>query len=312
MNGQAGYLLLGVWPLVALAERARNHLVSGAGISAATVLAGLAMLGQTRAIVPAVVVSAVVLVAVLPGRRARVWALVAIAAGVVLAARPLLDVFNSGVAGAGSPDPSTLRTAVVWLLVAAILVGVVWALLRWLGEGSSLGYGARPVARVSTIVLVALVSAGVVASIVAIGNPVDNVREQASAFRNLGDDSTAETRSRFTSGGGNRYDYWRIAWNQFTDEPLRGVGAGNYDRTYFLERKTPEDIRQPHSLPLQTLGELGVVGGLGLLVFLGALAAGFARRARARAPATPTSASRSRGEAWCSCGWSTRASTGCT
>ena len=65
-------------------------------------------------------------------------------------------------------------------------------------------------------------------------------------------DKSGSSSSRFTTGAGNRYDYWRVAWNQFRDEPLRGVGAGNYDRTYFLERRTTEDIRQPHSIELQS------------------------------------------------------------
>ena len=53
-----------------------------------------------------------------------------------------------------------------------------------------------------------------------------------------------------------------VGFNQFADDPLKGIGAGNYDRTYFLERRTTEDIRQAHSIELQTLGELGLVGGL--------------------------------------------------
>jgi hypothetical protein len=113
-----------------------------------------------------------------------------------------------------------------------------------------------------------------------VGDPVDRVREQARSFKNLGVGSTPGSRSRFTSGGGNRYDYWRVAAGQFESEPVRGLGAGNYDRTYFLERDTSEDIRQPHSLPLQTLAELGLVGGAALLLFLGAILAGFVRRAR--------------------------------
>jgi hypothetical protein len=87
--------------------------------------------------------------------------------------------------------------------------------------------------------------------------------------------------SRFTSGAGNRYDYWRVAWDQFASEPLRGVGAGNYDRTYFLERRTTEDIRQAHSIELQVLGELGLAGGIALALLIGAVLAGFVRRARA-------------------------------
>jgi tetratricopeptide (TPR) repeat protein len=71
-----------------------------------------------------------------------------------------------------------------------------------------------------------------------------------------------------------------VAAGQFADNPIRGVGAGNFDSTYFLERRTSENIRQPHSLELQTLGELGFVGGLLLAAFLVAIALGFARRAR--------------------------------
>src|SRR5207302_1348115 len=87
--------------------------------------------------------------------------------------------------------------------------------------------------------------------------------------------------TRFFSGGGNRYDYWRVAVNEFRSEPLRGVGAGNYDPGYYLHRRTNEAITQPHSLELQTLAELGIVGGLLLLAFLGAVALGFFRTARA-------------------------------
>ena len=44
-----------------------------------------------------------------------------------------------------------------------------------------------------------------------------------------------EPGSRLTSAGGNRYDYWRVALDQFREWPLTGVGAGNFDRTYFLD-----------------------------------------------------------------------------
>jgi len=279
VNGQAGYLLLALWPLVAVAERSRNHLLAGAAIAAATALVGLAVLGQTRAIVPALVVSALVLVVALPGRAARLWALVAVAAGVALAAGPLVDVFDSGGAF-GTPNTQTLRTGVLTLLAVSAAVGAVWAGLRWLVGRSSERVGPRRLAVASTAGLLVLAMVVSVAGLAAVGNPVDRVREEARAFKNLGVGATPESRSRFTSGGGNRYDYWRVAAGQFESEPIRGLGAGNYDRTYFLERDTSEDIRQPHSLPLQTLAELGLVGGAALLLFLGAILAGFVRRAR--------------------------------
>ena len=148
----------------------------------------------------------------------------------------------------------------------------------------------------------------------AVGNPVDRARTEVRAFKNLDSGSAAESSTRFTSGGGNRYDYWRVAVNQFKDHPLKGIGAGNYDRTYFLERRTVEDVRQAHSLPLQVLGDLGLVGGLGLLLFVGAVLAGFARRARAAARGSERDLDACRGaaEGCSSSGSCTRASTGCT
>ena len=61
---------------------------------------------------------------------------------------------------------------------------------------------------------------------------------------------------------------------------MRGVGAGNYVGTYFIERRTDENVTQPHSLEMQVLAEIGIVGALALLVFVSALLLGFARAAR--------------------------------
>jgi hypothetical protein len=119
----------------------------------------------------------------------------------------------------------------------------------------------------------------VVAVVVVASDPVDRVQREYDSFVHLGSQSSNET--RFTSGAGNRYDYWRIAMAQFTGDPLRGVGAGNYDRTYFLERHTTEDVRQAHSIELQMLGELGLPGLFFLVLFIAAVLMGFARRARA-------------------------------
>jgi O-antigen ligase len=62
----------------------------------------------------------------------------------------------------------------------------------------------------------------------------------------------------------NRYAYWDVALRAFGTEPLRGVGAGGWS-VYWLRWRTIDDFAQDaHSLPLQTLAELGLVG-IGLL-----------------------------------------------
>jgi hypothetical protein len=82
----------------------------------------------------------------------------------------------------------------------------------------------------------------------------------------------------------NRYAYWRVAFKAFAAEPIRGVGAGGWAVWWLRDRTVNEGAQDAHSLPLQTLAELGVVGLALLLTFLGAVAAA-ARRAMARAPA---------------------------
>jgi hypothetical protein len=75
----------------------------------------------------------------------------------------------------------------------------------------------------------------------------------------------------------NRYDYWRVAMRAFGDEPLRGVGAGGWS-VYWLRYRTIDEFAQDaHSLPLQTLAELGLVG----LALLAAFFAGVALSALA-------------------------------
>jgi UDP-GlcNAc:undecaprenyl-phosphate/decaprenyl-phosphate GlcNAc-1-phosphate transferase len=275
INGQAGYLLMGFWPFIALAERARHPVLAGAGVAGATFLGALVLLPQTRAVVPAAAASTLLLLAAVPGRTTRAWALVAAGAGIAACAGPVLDVYDS-FRSSGAPDDDQLRDAALAIVLASSAAGLVWAaamgatgrLRGWIAPMRPLAWAPLGLA---AVVLVAAVLAGT-------NDPVGKLRQEYRSFTELRGPEEGE--SRFTSGGGNRYDYWRVAVNQFTDDPLKGVGAGNYDRTYFLERRTTEDIRQAHSIELQTLGELGLVGGLLLAVFVLAIAAGFIRRAR--------------------------------
>jgi tetratricopeptide (TPR) repeat protein len=126
-----------------------------------------------------------------------------------------------------------------------------------------------------------LVLLSVLALAVAVGSTQRIEREAKSqwhAFTHLsstgaaGKSAPSTSYSRLLSGSGNRYDYWRVALDIWHDHPVLGVGAGNYPRSYYKQRATTEDIEQPHSIELQTLSELGLVGALllvGLLVGIG-------------------------------------------
>jgi hypothetical protein len=66
----------------------------------------------------------------------------------------------------------------------------------------------------------------------------------------------------FTS---NRYAYWGVALKAFGQEPLHGVGAGNWSVWWLKYRTVNEFATDAHSLPLETMAELGLVG-LALLI----------------------------------------------
>ena len=72
--------------------------------------------------------------------------------------------------------------------------------------------------------------------------------------------SFGATSSRFTDVGSSRYSYWKAAVAAFGDAPLKGVGAGGYATEWLQRRTIAERVRDAHSLYLQTLAELGLVG----------------------------------------------------
>jgi O-antigen ligase len=68
--------------------------------------------------------------------------------------------------------------------------------------------------------------------------------------------------------GENRPRYWRVAWREFTENPIVGSGAGTFDEFWLDWRTVDSYARDAHSLYLETLAELGIPG---LLLLLSAL-----------------------------------------
>lgn len=69
--------------------------------------------------------------------------------------------------------------------------------------------------------------------------------------------------SRLTSAAGEqRYKLWNSALHEFSSEPLHGTGAGTFELWWARDGEIASVVRDTHSLYLQTLGELGLVGVL--------------------------------------------------
>ncbi|HLH67256.1 MAG TPA: O-antigen ligase family protein [Solirubrobacteraceae bacterium] len=90
--------------------------------------------------------------------------------------------------------------------------------------------------------------------------------------------------TRYATLESNRYAYWDVALEAFASQPLRGVGAGGWAVWWLRHRTVNEGAQDAHSLELQTLAELGLVGAALLAALIAATAAA-ARRALRAAPA---------------------------
>jgi hypothetical protein len=273
INGSAGLFLMGVWPLVAVAERARSSLLAGIALGGVVIEGNLLVLTQSRAIVPALIVSSVVLLALVPGRTVRAWAVMVAGAAVAGALPWTLDVFaQRDLTRAALADGDLVSRAGVAALLSAAVAMFAWAAVR----RSAPRIATSRIQQLSSPAAVACVVVALAAGLVAVGNPVTAVRDQWDRFAANEVDQSATV--RFTDASGFRHDLWRVALEQFGDQPLRGVGAGSYGLTYFQRRDNGESVRQPHSIELQVLAELGIVGGCAFVLFVAGLWQGFARR----------------------------------
>ncbi|HET9721147.1 MAG TPA: O-antigen ligase family protein [Solirubrobacteraceae bacterium] len=295
VNGEGCAFAMSCWLALALAER-RHPVAAGAGAFATVMLAGLTLLSQSRGAAIALFITLFVVVAALPGRRRRLLAVATVAVAVAAAATKLLNVY-SDTGASGAPPPHVLHTAMAGLLLAAMGAGVIWGLLALAARAAAPGSSGRdrPVQRtlqrLATAAAILVVVLPVGAALFKAGSIERTVSNQWHAFVNLSGaagSGPGKTRTHLLSGAGNRYDYWRVAWHLFTAHPVAGVGAGGYTVGYYQQRRTTEAIENPHSIELELLSELGIVGGALLLAL--AVACVFGARRLAAAARTDAAA----------------------
>ena len=86
-----------------------------------------------------------------------------------------------------------------------------------------------------------------------------------------------------SSASNGRWQFWQAAIDQFEARPLTGHGAGSYEAWWAQHGSIAYFTRQAHSLYLETLGELGLVGLLLVVGLLGVVGVTAARRRAAAA-----------------------------
>lgn len=282
-NATATLFAFGFWPLIGLAsERGRNTPLRAVSFSIAVLSFGLVFMTQSRGVAIGLVFGAAATLAIGPDRLRRTLFALAALAGVAIFSGPLLDPYHAFQNSQAVTDSIVHKasTALLVLTFAALLFGLFAALLDNGLRGSDTGDALR---RVVPYGLAALGAVAVIGALVKIGNPVSYASDKWDEFRDV-NGSTTTSSTRLGSVGGQRYDLWRVSWNEFESAPVGGVGEGNYRFQYYEQRATDRNLEDPHSLPFRLLAETGIVG---LLLFTGvivALCIGVARSAREAPP----------------------------
>lgn len=239
-------------------------------VAAAAAVAPLAVglyLSFSRGAMAACVFGLVLLVALAPtwGQLRGAAVSLAMGAAAIAAAAAFPSIATAEGATAARERDGALVLA---LLLAVGAAGGLWTLARLARERSGrlrlgdLGHSRH------------LATAALAALVLALGGLIaGGLRERATPSEASGRASAA----RLTNVASRRYDYWRIAVAHLDDHPLRGLGAGSFRLLWLRDRPVAEGALEVHSLELEVLLELGVIGALGLGLLVGGTASAAAR-----------------------------------
>jgi len=284
-NANAAQWLMALWPALLLARTERlPWALRGALAGAAVMLAGVALLSQSRGSLYATPVMLVLVFALLPGRVRTFLVLIPITGGIAAAAPAILEVGNDRPRGA--VVPGNLHHATLAIFAAALVVALVVAAgaafesRRVLAEPTR-----RRLHRAVGIAAIAALIATVAGGWAAAGDPVARVEHAWDTFKSPRGYAANASGDRLLSGlGSSRYDFYRVALDEFVAHPIAGIGADNFAEQYLARRHSNETPHYPHSVEFRVLSQTGLIGSvlaLGFLIAaLAAAAAGVRRRGR--------------------------------
>ena len=287
-NANVALWFSALWPCLVLSTRTKiSPPMRGLFLAACGLLAGLTIIGQSRSwffALPLVLLLAVVLV---PRRGRTLAAIAAVGLAVLAMLTPLIDLYDKWDEAGRAALVDDATRAILLASLGLFVVGLLAAILE-----RRIKVPAPLARRISVAVVIA-------AAVLALGSlgayaasrddPIDSLQDSWQEFKAGTSEPGDFGRSRFGGSLSNyRYDYWRVAWQNFTRHPLIGVGADNYELDYTERGHSQATPRYAHSVELRVLSHTGLVGtlllggALGLALFV---AVPYAVRGKGFAPA---------------------------
>ncbi len=291
-NGLAGLIAIGLPLLLQIASGART--AAARALAAAALPAAMLTLFLTlsRGGIAAAVLAVALFLALTSNRLPKLLTLLLTGVGGAI----LVVAANSREALQEGLENDAARHQGSELLLIVLAVCIVVGLLQAVLSSSAVGDRRPGWTRVSreqalTATIVAVMVAVVAALLLGAPGKVSNGWDE---FKEGGGPGSGAGRLGSVSGQ-SRYQLWSSAVRENKTKPLTGTGSGTFEFWWARDGDTDETVRDTHSLYLQTLGELGIVGFALILAFLGAIFVGGARRTGRCTPppwpASPPSAS---------------------
>jgi O-Antigen ligase len=247
---------------------ARRAWIRALGVGVTPLLSAVIYLTSSRGAVATALVATAVFLLATDRRWTALGVVLATGVGSTLAVAALVErrtlvngPFHTGVA------ESQGRVALVLIVAACVLTAAL------LVAGETLLRGRFRAPRPAAWALAGVVVAAAAIAI-AFAHPIARFEEfkQPPVAGRLGPANFANAHLLSGNGSG-RWQFWGAALDEFRSAPLQGRGAGSYESWWAQHASFTYFLRNAHSLYLEVLGELGLVG---FALIVGAFGAGIA------------------------------------
>jgi tetratricopeptide (TPR) repeat protein len=167
---------------------------------------------------------------------------------------------------------AAMHSATAAIFASAVVVGLIVTLGAAIESRRTISPSTgRRIRRGLGMLAIATLLAVIAGGWAAAGNPAARVRHAWDTFKSQGGYAANSPGNRLIGGlGSGRYDFYRVALDEFLAHPLVGIGADNFAQQYLAHGRNRSTPHYPHSVELRTLSQTGLVGVVLALLGLGA------------------------------------------